>query len=87
MQSLRVDNAAVLQLQVTKGEQQFLSTLPHGGAAQFLTVLKPCSILLPHDHPRATEFFSVFFGMSRSHSCLSLTSGCADKRSFVHVGR
>ena len=57
-----IDNAAVLQLQVTKGQNQFLSTLAEPGLAQFLTFLKPCSILLPHVHQRANEFYSVFFG-------------------------
>ena len=57
-----IDNAAVLQLQVTKGQNQFLSTLPKDGMGQFLTVLKPCGILLPHIHQRSTEFYSVIFG-------------------------
>ena len=57
-----IDNAAVLQLQVTKGQNQFLSTLAEPGLAQFLTALKPCSILLPHVHPRANEFYSIIFG-------------------------
>ena len=56
------DNEAVLQQRVTKGTNQFLSTLAAPGEAQFLTVLKPCSILLPHVHPRANEFYSVIFG-------------------------
>lgn len=60
--SARVDNEAVLQLQVTKASNQFLSTLAAPGEAQFLTVLKPCSILLPHVHQRANEFYSVIFG-------------------------
>lgn len=57
-----IDNAAVLQLQVDKGANQFLSTLPTPGSAQFLTALKPCGILLPHVHQRATELYSVIFG-------------------------
>ena len=56
------DNAAVLQQRVTKGTNPFLSTLAEPGEAQFLTVLKPCSILLPHTHQRANEFYSVIFG-------------------------
>ena len=56
------DNAAVLQLRVTKGSNAFLSTLAEPGEAQFLTVLKPCSILQPHVHLRANEFNSVIFG-------------------------
>jgi hypothetical protein len=59
------DNAAVLQLQVTKVKNQFLATLPGPGEAQFVTVLKPCSILLPHVHPAATEFYSILFGARR----------------------
>lgn len=56
------DNAAALQFRVTKGTNPFLSTLAAPGEAQFLTVLKPCSILLPHVHQRANEFYSVLFG-------------------------
>ena len=56
------DNAAVLQQRVTKGTNPFLSTLAEPGEAQFLTVLKPCGILLPHTHQRANEFYSVIFG-------------------------
>ena len=56
------DNAAVLQQRVTKGSNQFLSTLAKPGEAQFLTALKPCGILLPHIHQRANEFYSVIFG-------------------------
>ena len=56
------DNAAVLQQRVTKGTNPFLSTLAEPGEAQFLTVLKPCGILLPHVHQRANEFYSVIFG-------------------------
>jgi mannose-6-phosphate isomerase-like protein (cupin superfamily) len=57
------DNAAVLQQRVTKGSNQFLATLAEPGESQFLTVLKPCSILLPHTHQRANEFYSVIFGI------------------------
>jgi mannose-6-phosphate isomerase-like protein (cupin superfamily) len=57
------DNAAVLQQRVTKGTNQFLATLAEPGESQFLTVLKPCSILLPHTHQRANEFYSVIFGI------------------------
>ncbi|KAK9808713.1 hypothetical protein WJX72_002380 [[Myrmecia] bisecta] len=58
----KVDNPAVLQLQVDKAGNPFLSTLPPPGMAQFLTALKPCGNLLPHNHPRATEFYSVLYG-------------------------
>ena len=61
------DNAAVLQQRVTKATNPFLSTLAEPGEAQFLTVLKPCGILLPHVHQRANEFYSVIFGAPRSH--------------------
>jgi hypothetical protein len=56
------DNAAVLQQRVTKASNQFLATLAEPGESQFLTVLKPCGILLPHTHQRANEFYSVIFG-------------------------
>lgn len=56
------DNAAVLQLRVDKTTNPFLSTLAEPGESQFLTVLKPCGILLPHVHQRANEFYSVIFG-------------------------
>jgi hypothetical protein len=62
MQALELQNAAFLQLQVTKGQRQFLSTLPKGGVSQFLTVLKPCSLILRHLHPRGTELFSILSG-------------------------
>jgi hypothetical protein len=62
MQGGKTDNAAAIQLQVTKAQVPFLSTLAAPGLAQFLTVLKPCSILLPHNHQRANEFYSVLFG-------------------------
>ena len=61
------DNAAVLQQRVTKGTNPFLSTLAEPGEAQFLTVLKPCGILLPHVHQRANEFYSVIFGTHLKH--------------------
>ena len=38
-----IDDAAVLQLQVTKGQNQFLPTLAEPGLAQCLTARKPCS--------------------------------------------
>jgi len=56
------DNEAALQLRVTKATNPFLSTLAAPGEAQFLTALKPCSVLLPHVHQRANEFYSVLFG-------------------------
>ena len=60
--SAATNNAAVLQQRVSKATNQFLSTLSQQGEAQFLTVLKPCSILLPHLHPRANEFNTVIYG-------------------------
>lgn len=57
-----VDNEAALQLQVQKANNPFLSTLANQGVTQFLTFQKPCSILLPHVHQRANEFYSVVFG-------------------------
>ena len=71
-----VDNAAVLQLQVTKGQNQFLSTLAEPGLAQFLTFLKPCSILLPHVHQRANEFYSVFYGALPRQSAANISCYC-----------
>lgn len=61
----KVSNAAVLQLQVDKVGNKFLSTLPYPGSAQHLTVLKPCGIALPHVHQRATEFYSILSGALR----------------------
>ena len=61
------DNAAVLQQRVTKASNPFLSTLSAPGESQFLTVLKPCGILMPHWHLRANEFYSVIFG-ARPHA-------------------
>lgn len=56
------DNAAVLQQRATKASNPFLSTLAGQGEAQFLTVLKPCGILMPHLHLRANEFYTVLYG-------------------------
>jgi hypothetical protein len=56
------DNAAAIQLRVDKGTNTFLSTLAAPGAAQFLTVLKPCSIILPHCHQNAHELYTILFG-------------------------
>lgn len=66
------DNAAVLQQRVTKGSNVFLASLAEPGEAQFLTVLKPCSILLPHTHQRANEFYSILFGAFCVCSCACL---------------
>ena len=73
------DNAAVLQLRVTKGSNPFLSTLAEPGEAQFLTALKPCSILLPHTHQRANEFYSVIFGATSTCCSFCFTTS-------LHVG-
>jgi hypothetical protein len=62
VQNPPTNNEAAIQFQITKAQVPFLSTLAAPGLAQFLTVLKPCSILLPHNHPRANEFYSVLFG-------------------------
>lgn len=76
------DNAAALQLRVEKATNVFLSTLAAPGESQFLTVLKPCSILLPHVHPRANEFYSVIFGappcnmISLSFCVTACSRGC-----------
>ena len=75
------DNAAVLQQRVTKGTNPFLSTLAEPGEAQFLTVLKPCGILLPHTHQRANEFYSVIFGTPPRLYILSALSGVPVRRS------
>ena len=63
------DNEAALQFWVTKNEQPFLATQPDPGQAGFLTFMKPCSILLPHTHPRATEFYHILFGALRHCDC------------------
>lgn len=60
--SAMTDNAAVLQQRATKASNPFLSTLAGQGEAQFLTVLKPCGILMPHLHLRANEFYTVLYG-------------------------
>jgi hypothetical protein len=78
----KVDNGAALQLQVTKANNPFLATLTAPGEAQFLTVLKPCGILLPHVHQRATEFYSILFG-ARSLASSARLSVCWQ----AHMGR
>ena len=57
-----IDNAAVVQLQGDKAGFPLLSTLPNTGSSVFLTALKPCGILLPHVHQRATEIYTVLSG-------------------------
>ena len=71
------DNAAVLQQRVTKATNPFLATLAEPGEAQFLTVLKPCGILLPHVHQRANEFYSVIFGAARPASACLLSTAAS----------
>jgi hypothetical protein len=77
MQEVRgiTDNKAALQLRVDKATNVFLSTLAQPGEAQFLTVLKPCSILLPHVHQNAHEFYSVIYGPHLSLALFVLCSG------------
>ena len=58
----KIDNAAVVQLQGDKAGFPLLSTLPNTGSSVFLTALKPCGILLPHVHQRATEIYTVLSG-------------------------
>lgn len=65
VQGNTVDNAAVLQRQLTRGLNPFLSTLPKDGLGQFITALKPCGILMPHIHQRANELYSVIYGAQR----------------------
>ena len=67
----KVNNAAVLQFPIDKSANQFLSTLPTPGQAQFLTVLKPCGLLLPHVHMRASELYTVLYGEPSITSCQS----------------
>ena len=56
------ETAANLQFQADKGSIPQLATLTAPGSSAFLTLIKPCSILLPHVHPRATELFVVLSG-------------------------
>jgi hypothetical protein len=64
VQGALTDNAAALQQRVTVANNPFLATLAAPGEAQFLTAQKPCSILLPHNHQKANEFYSILFGTS-----------------------
>lgn len=57
-----VDNAAGRQLQADKTPFPILSTLPNGGSSFFITALKPCGIILPHVHMRATEQYVMISG-------------------------
>jgi hypothetical protein len=66
VQMALTDNAAALQQSVTVANNPFLATLAAPGEAQFLTAQKPCSILLPHNHQKANEFYSILFGTPRS---------------------
>jgi len=58
----RVDNIAGLQLQGDKSAFPVLATLPNQGSSFFITTLKPCGIILPHVHPRATEQYVIISG-------------------------
>jgi hypothetical protein len=69
------DNAAALQQRVTTANNPFLATLAAPGEAQFLTAQKPCSILLPHTHQRANEFYSVIFGELPRMPCVQVRMG------------
>jgi hypothetical protein len=66
-QGALTDNDAALQQRVTVANNPFLATLSTPGQAQFLTAQKPCSILLPHNHQKASEFYTILFGMPPSH--------------------
>ena len=78
----KIDNAAVVQLQGDKAGFPFLSTLPNTGSSVFLTALKPCGILLPHIHQRATEIYTVLSGMSTVDCRVSRLVPCSF---FWHV--
>jgi hypothetical protein len=82
MQMALTDNAAALQQRVTVANNPFLATLSAPGAAQFLTAQKPCSILLPHNHQKASELFSVLFGAQPSppDPVVHLISGGSSER-------
>jgi len=66
-----VNNAAGFQLQADKTPFPILSTLPNGGSSFFLTALKPCGIILPHVHMRATEQYIMITG--------TMTAGIAEE--------
>ena len=61
----RVENAAVLQLVGDKGAFPVLSTLPSQGLTVVITALKPCGMILPHMHMRASEQNLVISGGHR----------------------
>ncbi|KAK9811138.1 hypothetical protein WJX73_006095 [Symbiochloris irregularis] len=44
------------------GSNPFLGTLPHGGLAQNEDVFSPCTINVPHVHPRGNEIYYVIDG-------------------------
>jgi len=58
-----VENPAVRQLQADKTPFPILATLPNGGSSFFITALKPCGLLLPHVHQRATEQYIIISGV------------------------
>ncbi|KAK9794034.1 hypothetical protein WJX73_006491 [Symbiochloris irregularis] len=41
----------------------FLGTLPHGGLAQNEDIFNPCTINVPHIHPRGNEIYYVIDGV------------------------
>lgn len=58
-----------------------LATLPHGGVAQALVTLGPCTVNQPHAHPRGTEFSwvtrgEIFFAFVEENlSAATMTGG------------
>ena len=86
MQGSVTDNEAVLQFVVTKSEQPFLATQPDPGQSGFLTFMKPCSILLPHTHLRATEFYQILFGAPRRcmYGMCECSGFCGLKAAHLH---
>ena len=61
-EGMEAESPAGLQFQADKFSIPQLATLTAPGSSAFLTLIKPCSILLPHVHPRATELFVVLSG-------------------------
>ena len=73
---------ANLQFQADKGTIKQLATLTAPGSSAFLTLIKPCGILLPHVHQRASELYVILSG-ALHHWAQSIVFGGRHFQVFV----
>ena len=65
MQTLTNTAAGTIQ-NMDLSSNAFLSTLPNKGLAQNVDVFSPCTINVPHSHPRGNEIYYVIDGENTS---------------------